>query len=323
MLERLWYSQNKLCWLLWPLHLLVRLVSAQRLTKLRKGAQHCPIPVIVVGNVTVGGTGKTPIVIELVRHFQQKGLRVAVVSRGYGGHSERYPLNVTEVTSAGECGDEPLMIQQITGAQVVVDPVRNRAYQQLVQSEACDLVISDDGLQHFGLPRTVEIAVVDKERGLGNGLCLPVGPLRESGSRLNAVDFVLGTGRGDFTKVDFSATNIIETAVRFDANESKPLADFVGQRVTAIAGIGNPQKFFDSLKQIGLLVDTRPMPDHHAYQLADLTSDWPVMMTEKDAVKCKGLLANDPVLAAQVWVVPLQTRLPDEFFARLHGLLYN
>ena len=257
-----------------------------------------PVPVIVVGNITAGGTGKTPLVIALVEHLIARGLHPGVVSRGYGGRG-KYPMEVCAASRPQEVGDEPLMIMRRTGCPVVVSPDRVQAVRYLLNTHACDLVVADDGLQHYALDRTLEIAVVDGERGLGNGLCLPAGPLREPPSRLQEVDLVVVNGELKCS---------IDTAVQMQGMRLEPsrLVDIMtGEElppeqlvealikqtgdnlVHAMAGISHPARFFNLLKQLGCVVIPHVFADHHPFHPQEFlfAGEHPIIMTEKDAVK--------------------------------------
>lgn len=307
----LWYGRNPLAWLFWPLSLSFGFLSRRRRAAYISGekpAFHPELPVIVVGNISVGGTGKTPVTVWLIEALQQQGLRPGVVSRGYGGKAPEYPYPVSETDTASVVGDEPLMIHLRTGAPVVVDPDRCAAARKLAESGCVDVIISDDGLQHYALSRTVELVVIDGSRGVGNGCLLPMGPLRESVARLQSVDAVIvngaytgsGTGSSKDVSADFSALNI-PAQTRFNmmlvAGEPVPLntesqallPQALQSGVTAVAGIGNPQRFFHTLEQQGIAYRPQAFPDHHDYSELDLEpfETGFVLTTEKDAVKLR------------------------------------
>ncbi len=271
------------------------------------------MPVIVVGNISVGGTGKTPLVIWLATVLEDNGYRPGVISRGYGGRASVWPQLVTSDSDPALVGDEPILIARRTRCPIAVAPRRNAAARALLEAHGCDVLISDDGLQHYGLLRDIEIAVIAGERGLGNGWCLPAGPLREPPSRLREVDFVVTQGRVlDGSLVmrlhGEQALNLLDPCV------VQPLEAFAGRRIHAVAGIGNPKRFFDDLARIGLELNAHPFPDHHRFTAADLEfgDEHPVLMTEKDAVKCRAFAK------AHHWYVPV-TAQPDERLAQ--GLL--
>ncbi|WP_348680288.1 tetraacyldisaccharide 4'-kinase [Alcanivorax profundi] len=306
-IQKGWYKGSPWLVPLRPLSLLVSMEASRRLRRFRKVRSDAPVPVLVVGNITVGGTGKTPLVIALVKAAQARGLSVVVVSRGYGGKTNQYPVTVCEQSAALEVGDEPVLIARRTGAPVILDPDRYNALQVAIRDYQPDLVISDDGLQHYALPRTAEVVVVDGQRGLGNGRCLPEGPLREPASRLKEVDFVISTGGG------WSGAHPM--VMRPDSVESLQGGhrlspqDFLRShpQVHAVAGIGNPKRFFNLLNILGLNITPHVFADHHAYQPADLafSDGLPVLMTEKDAVKCRAFA--EP----HWWFLPVEADLPD------------
>ena len=260
-----------------------------------------PVPVIVVGNVTVGGTGKTPFVIWLARLLADQGLRVGIVSRGYGARARQFPLHVDGQSDPRLVGDEPPLLAMRTGCPVVVDPDRVVAVQALLTGSHFDIVLSDDGLQHYRLGRSVEIALVDGMRGLGNGQCLPAGPLREPPERLQLVDLVICTGQGAGLREDEIVMQLQPSRlVHVVTGASQPLTDLQGRVVHAFAGIGNPTRFFETLTTLGAVPIEHPLPDHYRYAGAELASAgeaW-VVMTEKDAVKCRRLPIAD---AARHW----------------------
>jgi len=326
---QLWYGDGflarALSALLAPLGWLYCAVAALRAIAYRRGwfnAESVGVPVVVVGNLTVGGTGKTPLVLWLVEHLRGRGLRPGVAMRGYGGKRQGPPLLVQADSDPFEFGDEPVLLAGRTGCPVVVGPDRVAAARLLALQHGCDIVVTDDGLQHYRLRRDGEILLVDGMRGFGNGRCLPAGPLREPRGRAARADLIVvnvGDGSGDggvdrrgaggdlgamrMTLVPGAAVNL------YHAGERRALAAFRGERVTAIAGIGNPERFFAMLRNLGLDTVTRAFPDHHRYTGSDLARlpHGPILMTEKDAVKCRAWAA------AEHWSVPVQAR-PDAAF---------
>ena len=287
-LERSWYSAGGAWWPLRPLAWLFRAVVAVRRNAYGRGwldAVEVGAPVLVLGNITVGGSGKTPLTLALIERLKRRGLRVGVVSRGYGGKAATYPLEVTPDVSPARCGDEPLMIARASGVPVVVDPRRPRGARRLVEHNGVDIVLADDGLQHYALARDGEIAVTDARRGLGNGWMLPAGPLREPASRLDEVDLSLTHG------VDRDFWLAPGTVHAIASDTQRQLADFRETPVHAVAGIGDPARFFAMLREAGLDVIEHPMPDHHEYAGTHIrfADDYPVLMTDKDAVKCAAL----------------------------------
>ena len=315
-----WYRGHPLLWLLWPLSVLYALITGVRRFFYRQGwlaSQRFSVPVIVVGNITVGGTGKTPLILALTGFLREQGYRPGVVSRGYGGHAD-YPYRLHEQTTPAESGDEPLTVFRRTGVPVVVDPVRTRAVSWLLQHTECNVVLCDDGLQHYALARDIEIAVIDGVRGLGNRLHLPAGPLREPVSRLQSVDFVVINGGGD--QWPGASTMQLQPQAWIPLlNEGSATPPVFGARVHAVAGIGNPQRFFAQLQTQGFEVVPHAFADHHAYCADDFVfaEALPVVMTEKDAVKCTGFAAEN------WWYVPVQAVLPSTFFEGLLQRLRN
>lgn len=317
-----WYGRPGLLYGLLPLEGLFRCLSALR--RSRQQPQHCGVPVIVVGNIAVGGAGKTPLVIALVELFKALGWHPGVVSRGYGAQPPHRPFLVTGASTPQQAGDEPCLIAQRCGVPVAVDPDRPAAAQCLVE-QGCDLLISDDGMQHYRLGRHLEIAVIDGQRGLGNGHCLPVGPLREPPFRLDSVDIVVSNGelRAPLNVKALTMTLVGGEAIQLASAQRRGLADWPPdqRRVHALAGIGNPQRFFDSLSAAGLDVEPHPFADHHQFTASELShfTGKPLLMTEKDAVKLRPLLASCNDIDA--WVVPVSASLPAEFYQQVEDRL--
>ncbi len=266
------------------------------------------IPVIVIGNVTVGGTGKTPLVIWLADFLVNNGYRPGIISRGYGGHSRKIPRQACNDSQASEVGDEPLLLAQKTGVPVYVGADRAAAGRQLLKENNCDILISDDGLQHFALARDLEIAVVDGWLRFGNGFLLPAGPLRESTRRLHYVDYVVC--RGGKTEGNEIAATLQPAGFRnLDSGTQEGIEYFQGKTAHAVAGIGNPDQFFDALLKLGIMVVPHRYPDHHQYTGKEFEFDdeYPVIMTEKDAVKCSNM--NDD----RLWSLEVSMNLPEKF----------
>jgi subfamily B ATP-binding cassette protein MsbA len=288
-----WYNDTLWVKAFAPLSYLYRLLASLRRSWLTKrSVWKSPVPVIIVGNISVGGTGKSPLVIGIVQYLIELGLRPGVVSRGYGAHSNHYPVEVTVTSSGAEVGDEPLMIYKRTGVPVVVDPDRVRAVKELISHHECDVVVSDDGLQHYALGRSIEIVVIDGARGLGNGLCLPAGPLREPASRLEEVDLVVINGKHSVPRLGNAANSSMMQLkpvrlVNMTTGDGKPADSLGGKTVHAVVGISHPERFFDTLNSLGMVVIPHEFPDHHAFTIEDVNFDdnIPVVMTEKDAVK--------------------------------------
>lgn len=310
-----WYQGHWALVLLAPLSALYGLITAIRRVAYQRGwlsIATFPIPVVVVGNITVGGTGKTPLTLALVKHLQAQGLKPAIVSRGYGGQTQ-YPALVTANSLASEVGDEPLFMFQQTGVPVVVAPKRAQAVAYLVAQHACDVILCDDGLQHYALARDMEIVVIDGERSLGNGHLLPQGALRESKERLNSVDLIVVNGASVF---NFSQRHYTMTLMPHDwlavGGQAQAKAPKPPQTIHAIAGIGNPARFFAALEQQGFQVLAHAFPDHHAYQASDLNfgDNLPIVMTAKDAVKCHSFAPK------QCWQVPVIANLSVDFYVQ-------
>ncbi len=263
---------------------------------LRHPPESLIVPVVIVGNLTVGGTGKTPLLLYLIKALQDRGLRVGVISRGYGGRGP-FPLWVTAATSASACGDEPAMIARRTHVPLVVDPDRQQAARYLLQQTQVDILLSDDGLQHYRLPRQLEIVVIDGQRGFGNAELLPMGPLREPLARLESIPLAVINGPaspelsallGAFPELKCSTMRIQPGTIRrLDGSETAATSQFEARQVVALAGIGNPERFFNTLKSLTISFKTAVFADHHRYVLADFLpyQQDTVIMTEKDAVK--------------------------------------
>lgn len=291
---QIWQKTSLITWLLSPLSLLFWLISGVRKRLYRwkiLQSYRPPVPVLVVGNISVGGNGKTPVVVWLVEQLQQRGLKVGVISRGYGGKNKHFPQLVTKESLPQEMGDEPVLIAERTNAPVAVSPNRRESIELLLSRFDLDLIITDDGLQHYALQRDWEWVVVDGVRRFGNGFVLPAGGLRELPSRLKGVQAVICNG-GNAKDGEHLMQLQPDTIVNLKSGEKLPLSVFVGQSVAAMAGIGHPPRFFTMLEQLGIKVQTNhAFADHQAYsaeQLRPLTPNGePLLMTEKDAVKCR------------------------------------
>ena len=285
------------------------------LRRLQAGA-----PVIVVGNITAGGTGKTPMVIALVARLRAEGWTPGIASRGHGREDEATPRWVEADSAASLVGDEPLLIARATGAKVRVDRDRVAAAKALVAA-GCDVIVCDDGLQHYRLARDIEIEVQDARRRYGNGRLLPAGPLREPLERAADCDFrVLNLGVAGESEAQREAgfgewpmRLQVGAAMPIRGGRAQPLSAFAGQRVHAVAGIGDPERFFSMLRAAGIAVVPHAFPDHHAYTQADFEfgSRLPVLMTEKDAVKCASFVD------VQAFMVPVDAALPEAFWLAL------
>lgn len=292
-LQRAWYRGHPMLGLLAPLESLYRRVvvaKRQRFLEGRLDIYRAPVPVIVVGNITVGGTGKTPLILWLIDHCRSRGLKVGVVSRGYGAQPPSLPWRVTPEQAAAEAGDEPLLIVQRTGVPLMIDPDRSRAVRTLLETESLDLILSDDGLQHYRLARDLELVLIDAARGLGNRRCLPAGPLREPVERLQSVDAVLLNGAAEDAESGYAFGLRPTALVELSSGAAWSLEHFpAGQQLHAVAGIGNPQRFFATLEALHWRPIPHPFADHAAYSWEQLqfSPSLPVVMTEKDAVKCR------------------------------------
>jgi tetraacyldisaccharide 4'-kinase len=310
-----WQRRGAIAWLLWPASLAFGLVVAMRriLYRLRiLGSAHPGIPVVVVGNLTAGGSGKTPLVLRIAGLLCEHGWKPGIVSRGYGG-SATAPREATIASDPAEVGDEPMLLARRSGCPVWVAPDRVAACRALrAQHPDCDVIVTDDGLQHYALRRDVEICVVDG-RGFGNGFLQPAGPLREPPSRLLSVGAVVSHGAPPAVG-GFRMALEGDKLVRFgDARDLRAAKSFAGRRMHAAAGIGDPSRFFAQLARAGIDVVPHPFPDHHAFAAADLDfgdAD-PVVVTEKDAVKLKRIAQENPRL--ELWVFPVSAVLDPAF----------
>ena len=306
-IEKTWKTQ-----LLRPLSKLVCWEAARRLARFKNSPppRQSSATVIVVGNVVVGGSGKTPFIIWLTQQLQAKGLKVGIISRGYGGQSKQWPQRVTAESDPKQVGDEPVLLAKQLGCPIAVSPKRPEAIALLDELASLDIIISDDGLQHYAMARDIEVVLIDAQRQFGNGLCLPAGPLRESLSRLKTVDCCVWNGLEPTKDFPYTLRERVaqyrmqllpvrlrqvinpEQVIEFRIDEIGQVADFVGESVNAIAGIGNPSRFFNSLKTLGFQVSEYAFADHHAFQWSDFKpfeSQKRLLMTEKDAVKCLAL----------------------------------
>ncbi|WP_312316462.1 tetraacyldisaccharide 4'-kinase [Atlantibacter hermannii] len=308
MIEKIWSGQSPFWILLLPLSGLYGLVSNLIRLSYRLGLRkswRAPVPVVVVGNLTAGGNGKTPVVVWLVEQLQQRGIRVGVVSRGYGGKAGHYPLVLDAQTSSDQAGDEPVLIFQRTGAAVAVSPVRCEAVQALLAGNQPQIIITDDGLQHYALARDYEIVVVDGIRRFGNGWWLPAGPMRERESRLRDVDAVITNG-GTPQTGEIAMHLAPSLAVNLLTGEKRDASTLT--EVVAMAGIGHPPRFFATLEKLGVTpVNTHGLADHQALTESDVAAlarpEQTLLMTEKDAVKCRAFAH------ANWWYLPVDAQI--------------
>lgn len=333
-----------------PFSWLFTLVVKLRRFWLQKNQHSLPKPVVIVGNISTGGTGKSPVVIALALALKAKGHRPGIISRGYRSHAPYYPFRVNQNTLVSVAGDEPLMIAREAQCPVVIGSNRYAAASTLLaQFSDCDIVISDDGLQHYRLPRALEVAVIDGERGFGNGYCLPAGPLREPINRLDSVDWIIINGKSEDSKnnlqekvaskqfesqISNKASQIASIKMQpkrwlhIQSNTYYPLSSLpwlshtqyrqrVGVKLKAIASIGNPQRFFSTLQELGIDSEEHIFPDHYQFTYDDL-SRWRehvVLMTTKDAVKCQTFASP------YWWVLETAVQLPSELVTEVSSLV--
>ncbi len=332
-MHKTWQTQ-----LLWPLSKLVCWEAARRLKRfeISPPPRQTTATVIVVGNLVVGGSGKTPFIIWLTKALQAKGFRVGIVSRGYGGKSQTWPHRVTPKSDPVQVGDEPVLLAKQLGCPVAVSPKRLQAVQLLNEIESLDIIISDDGLQHYALARDIEVVLMDAERHVGNGLCLPAGPLREPMTRLSSVDFCVWNGLSENRSFPIAETGKLahfrmallpvclrqvmnsDVMVELEVNKAGRVTAFIGEQVEAIAGIGNPARFFNSLKTLGFEVKALAFSDHHAFQWSDfkaLDSQKRLIMTEKDAVKCTELAKQHQ--QTNWWYLEVSPRCDDDLLTQI------
>lgn len=318
-LLEVWYGERRADWLA-PLGWLGRGVSAARAHRVRAGlTPRCrlPVPVVVVGNITAGGTGKTPLVLWLAQLAAGLGLRPGILCRGYRGRARNWPRRVDPDSNPVEVGDEPVLLARRSGVPVVAGPDRCAAGELLVKDDV-DIVISDDGLQHLRLERDLEMAVIDRERGLGNERFVPAGPLRERPERLATVDYVVING-GAHERWPGALPMRVEghRLESLTGQPGRPLSALAGQTVHGVAGIGNPQRFFTLLREQGLRVIEHRFGDHVSYKAEDLAYDdaLPIVMTEKDAVKVQ------PYADERMSYVPVEAVLSADVSRRVQARL--
>lgn len=319
---RRWQRRGALAWLLLPLAALFGLLSALRRSAYRHGLLprvRLAVPVIIVGNLIVGGAGKTPLVIWLAERLKARGRHPGIVSRGYGRRGEEV-LEVLPDMAPRLAGDEPVLLARRTGCPVFVGRDRVAAAQALLKRHPdCDVILCDDGLQHYRLARDVEIVVIDR-RGLMNGWLLPAGPLREPASRLGEVSAVVFHGMAPWPALTAPTFSMqLEGAICYrldDPRQRCAVSALAGRRVHAVAGIGEPQRFFDHLAALGLSCQTHAFDDHHEYVASDLAFDAEaIVTTEKDALKCLGLTA------LPIWVLPVEARVEPDLSRLVVALL--
>ncbi len=317
-LEQLWYGNHRLSTLLLPLSWLYSAFMQIRhlaytigiLPKRRVG-----VPVIVVGNITVGGTGKTPMIIWLCNYLKKQGHRPGVIGRGYGGRPSKRPQQVRPDSHPAQVGDEPVLIAQRTHCPVAVSPNRYLAASELLKYTDCDVLLCDDGLQHLAMDRDLEIAVVDGDRRFGNGRCLPAGPLRESVARLGTVDMVVGSGKAG--KSEFLMEYVYEDLRSLDEQTTLSIDSFRNTTVHVVSAIGNPARFHAYLRSHNIRLIKHEFTDHYLFAETDLQfgDDFPIIMTEKDAVKCREFNIS------KMWYLPITAVFTEAFHYRLLNLL--
>jgi tetraacyldisaccharide 4'-kinase len=319
-LDSLWYGRHPLALALAPLSWLFCGVVGLRRAAYRAGllrSYRAPVPVIVVGNLSVGGTGKTPLVIWLAKFLLEQGFRPGIVSRGYGGNAKTWPQAARADSDPRTVGDEAIVLaKHSAGCPVAVGPDRPAAVRSLIDTHRCNVIISDDGMQHYAMQRDIEIAVVDDLRRFGNGLCLPAGPLREPLRRLKDVQFVVSRGAAMQGEIGMKYQ---VGPLRGVINEhlAQPLSALRGQSVHAIAALGDTERFFNRLRDEGLKIRPHAFPDHHFFRVQDIDfkDDLPVIMTEKDAVKCRAFAQP------RHWYLAMEAQLPASFGEQVLKLL--
>ncbi len=310
-INKVWYGNRPLIqWSLYPFSSIYTAVVRLRRWYLELFCQVlCPVPLIVIGNISVGGVGKTPLVIELAHKLKEKGLKVGIVSRGYGAKIKQFPYEVQLNDDAFLVGDEPLLLAQKTQCPVVIAPRRTAAINYLLEKYQSQIILSDDGLQHYRMGRAIEIAVIDGTRGLGNGLCLPAGPLREPVARLKQVDFIV-VNEGAW-KDAYSMHLRPEPLTQLTTFKTIQANELTGE-IAAVAGIGNPQRFYSTLSQLGIKFTSYSYPDHYQFKANDLKQGAnAVIMTEKDAIKCRSFSTDE------MYFLPVKAVLDDSFWNAL------
>ncbi|MWN05552.1 tetraacyldisaccharide 4'-kinase [Gilliamella sp. Pas-s95] len=327
MIEKMWYGKNRLFWLFMPFSLLYGLIAFVRHSLYQLGifkSWRSPVPIIVIGNLSVGGNGKTPLVVGLIESLKQKGLQVGVVSRGYGGKADSYPLILDNTTTTEQAGDEPVLIFQRTNVPVAVSPHRAEAVQALLKQYELDVILTDDGLQHYALSRDIEVVVVDGKRLFGNGWWMPAGPMRERKGRLKSVDLIIINGDSvnnlaqQYPNKTYTMQLTPLYAVNLLTKEKKALSSL--QNIYAIAGISNPKRFFNMLINMQTdVVKTVSFADHQKFTLPLLnnvaSSEQTLLMTEKDAVKCRQFAQKN------WWYLPIDAVIPVEAIDQICLLL--
>ncbi|WP_058462337.1 tetraacyldisaccharide 4'-kinase [Legionella adelaidensis] len=308
-LNKVWYEDHPARWALYPFSLVFQGIITVRSWYLKNFRQKkFPVPIIVVGNINVGGVGKTPLVVELARSFSAKDYKVGIVSRGFQAGVKQFPYEVQENDQADLVGDEPLLLAKKAGCPVVIDPDRAEAVRYLCEKKNCNLIISDDGLQHYRMGRAIEIAVIDY-RSMGNGLLLPAGPLREKISRLKTVDFIVANGVKK--QGCYSMELVGNEVIHLKTGKVIPINE-LQTPIAAVAGLGNPQRFFNSLQEKGISFKPYPFKDHHSFAEKDFSfPEKIIVMTEKDAVKCTAFAKEN------FYFLPVRAELDNAFWEAL------
>jgi len=324
-LERAWHKRARWLILLWPVSLLFQVLAKIRrvIQQSKKRPADLTAPVIVIGNISLGGTGKTPLLITLAQELQKQGFKPGIISRGYGGDAPSYPLAVDADSDVRQSGDEAFLIAQKTGCPVYVDPDRSAALRALLLNEDVDVVLSDDGLQHYKLYRDLEIVVVDGQRLFSNGFCMPAGPLRESMTRLKEVQYIVVNGEParEISQLTTASKMRLEprSLVNLVSGEKRPFAGApfnMGNKLQAVSALGNPQRFYELLERLPYQIEVFSFPDHHSFTADDFEQEGidvhqPIVMTEKDAVKCRQFAKNN------FWYLSVEVNLESQFVERL------
>ena len=318
-IEDLWYGKHPLSILLAPLGWVYQSFMSIRRLAYQAGllpVKRVSVPVIIVGNITAGGTGKTPLVIWLADYLKKNNFRPGIVSRGYGGAASHWPQQVRPDSDPYMVGDEPVVIARHTACPVAASPDRYAAVVQLMEHADCNVIICDDGLQRNALARDIEIAVVDSIRRFGNGRCLPAGPLRESIRRLRSVDMIVSNGypgHGEYP-MEYLAKSLHSL---IDPHKEVTVDSFKNKTVHAVTGIGHPARFFSMLRNCGMIIIKHEFPDHYHFTRQDIRFDdgLPVVMTEKDAVKCTAFAGEHH------WFLAIDVRMNNIFEHRFSKLL--
>lgn len=315
-----WYGGFQWTRAFWPLMSLYRsVVDKKREAFLQNPPDKVSLPVVVVGNITAGGTGKTPVVQTLVRKLLEEGYKPAIVTRGYGGSLQTFPHLISEKDSPSSVGDEPYMMYSSLNIPVVVDPQRNRAAKFCTEESSLDVnvIICDDGLQHYALNRDIEFCVIDAQREFGNGHLIPVGPLREPLSRLDSVDFVVRNGGSGEDGFKLQPTRWVNLKSGEEIPPHDLKAKLPSNKLKAVAGIGNPQRFFDTVEELGFDIESQAFPDHHDFSEQDFDADCVYLMTQKDAVKVKSFSTD------QMWYLEVSAALPETLLKEFINKLSN